>query len=126
MSRKQVHQLRYKLHNKRSNNQTAQLAIGLLRALEQLIQIDHIASNEKTAVMHMDSQITLDLIKNYSKHNNLCEKIRDKLQSLQRNNWEIHFSRVKAYIGNEMADRLAKEAATSSNLGGGLQPDTKM
>jgi hypothetical protein len=44
----------------------------------------------------------------------LIEKIRNKIRQLSMQNWTIHFRWLKAHIrivGNEAANRLAKEAA---------------
>ena len=46
----------------------------------------------------------------------LVEEIRKRVDSLERKDWRIMFSWVKAHAGtygNEIADRLAKEAARS-------------
>jgi ribonuclease HI len=48
----------------------------------------------------------------------LVEKIRRKEASLENNEWKIKFSWVKVHegnYGNELADRLAKEAARSDS-----------
>ena len=52
----------------------------------------------------------------YIHSNLLIEEIRKKVASLERSGWRIMFSWVKAHAGtygNELADRLAKEAARS-------------
>jgi len=57
-----VHQLRYTLHNRCSNNQAEQLAI--LKALET-IEKSHINDNiPRTVTVHTDSGITLQFLKN--------------------------------------------------------------
>jgi len=63
----------------------------------------------------MDSKITLDAIANPRNHQHLVEQIREGVRSLEKDNWSIHFTRVKAHndnLGNELADQLAKNAAS--------------
>jgi ribonuclease HI len=46
-------------------------------------------------------------------HNHLVEEIKNRAVTLNKKNWKIEFKRVKAQAGiygNEIADRLAKEA----------------
>lgn len=110
-----VHQLQYRLDNRCSNNQAEQIAI--LKALEELKVIDN--ETGKTAAIHTDSKVTMDLLRNNYKHNTLIEDIKKHIRILQLENWKIHFTWVKAHIGNEgneLADRLAKQAANTANL----------
>jgi ribonuclease HI len=46
-------------------------------------------------------------------HNHLVEKIKKRAVTLNKKNWQIEFKCVKAHaeiFGNEIGDRLAKEA----------------
>lgn len=102
-------QMRFKLADECSNNQAEQLAI--LRALEKIEEIQDI---QRMAVIHTDSRITLDSLKNSKNHNYLIEEIRQKIKTLQFKDWTIDFGWVRAHAGtygNEVADRLAKQAA---------------
>lgn len=112
-----AHQLGFRLYNKCSNNQAEQLAI--LKALEKIKEYDHIHPIDKRVAVHTDSNITMDLLRNNIKHNNLIHRIQETMRTLQQQQWMVHFTWVKAHIGilgNELADRLAKEAATNSDV----------
>lgn len=110
-----VQHLRYRLGSRCSNNQAEQLAI--LKALQELRNHDNVTG--KLAAVHSDSKITLDLLRNNSKHSVLIEEIKINLRYLTVQNWIIHFQWVKAHVGNEgneIADQLAKQATSCSEL----------
>ena len=110
-----THQLRYKLAERCSNNQAEQLAIA--KALEKIQEFSHFQGNQRSVAIHTDSKITLDAIANPRNHQNLVEQIRDEIRRLENDNWTIHFTWVKAHNDNyvnELADQVAKEAASRS------------
>jgi len=72
--------------------------------------------NPRTATIFTDSRVSLDSLHNVNNHAHLAEEIRINVTSMARAKWKIKFSWVKAHAGiygNEMSDRLAKEAARS-------------
>jgi len=107
-----VHQIRYTLHNRCCNNQAEQLAI--IKALETA-EKSHTNDNiPRTVTVHTDSRITLQSPKNTRNHNYLLEAIRKKAIAAEKGNWTIIFTWVRAHAGNygnELVDKLAKEAA---------------
>ena len=55
----------------------------------------------------------MDSIRSAKNHNYLVEEIRKRAVNLNKKKWRIEFKWVKAHVGihgNEIADRLAKEA----------------
>jgi len=71
-----------------------------------------------TATVFTDSRITLDSLHNANNHAYLIEEIRKRLSRLEGTKWKIEFLWVKAragIYGNKIADRLAKEAARSTD-----------
>jgi ribonuclease HI len=103
-------QCKYKLHNCCSNNQAEQIVI--LKSLEELTSLS--GHNDKTVVIYTDSNVTLASLRNNSIHSPLIAEIRNKIRQLMMQNWSIHFVWVKAHAGvegNELAGKLAKEAA---------------
>ena len=75
--------------------------------------------NQRSVAIHTNSRISLDVIANPSNHQNLVERIREEVRRLENDNWIIHFTWVKAHngnYGNEIADHLAKEAASGSDV----------
>jgi len=106
-----------KLSNSCSNNQAEQLAIQ--KALEEIELLNKENINPPTAIIYTDSRVALDSISNPNNHSFLVEEIRKKAASLEEREWRIKFSWVKAHagtLGNEVADKLAKEAARSKNM----------
>ena len=104
----------YRLNGRCSNNQAEQFA--MLKALECIRNRQEVG---KTIIVYTDSRITLQLLTKHKRHTYLIDKIRIKVMEMERNEWKIDFSWIKAHAGkegNELADRLAKEASTSSNI----------
>jgi ribonuclease HI len=105
-----VGKLKLKLDNRCSNNQ------AILKALKATELLNRHSINPCTATIFTDSRVSLDSLHNPNNHAILVEEIRKKVASLERSEWKITFSWVEAHIGiygNELADRLAKEAAQS-------------
>ena len=110
-------QIKERLDSKCSNNQAEQIAI--INALEAVANLNVPASKPRTATVHTDSRITLDSLQNNRNHAYLIDEIRKRTATLQEDNWKIKFTWVKAHVGilgNEMADKLAKEAARSRQI----------
>ena len=114
---KLAHQLRFTLHNRCSNNQAEQLAI--LKALETT-EKSHMNENiPRTVTIHTDSRITLQSLKNTKNHSYHIEEIRKEAMALENHNWRIIFIWIMAHTGNygnELADKLAKEASRKDDM----------
>jgi ribonuclease HI len=82
-----LHQSQYKLYEKCSNNQAEQVAI--LKALEQLLNLQLPEESEKTAVVNTDSKVTLDTLQNRNKHYILIDKIRKEIKMLEDLRWTV-------------------------------------
>ena len=81
-------------------------------SLEELTSLSN--HNTRTVAIYTDSKVTLDSVRNNFIHSPLIEEIQNKVRQLMMQNWSIHFRWVKAHNGiegNELADKLAKEAA---------------
>ena len=84
--------------------------------MENLKNYGHLREGQRSAVIHTDRKITLDETANTRNHYNLVEQIRKWVRRLEKDNWTIHSTWVKAHngnVGNELADQLAKKAANS-------------
>jgi ribonuclease HI len=107
-----IAQLKFKLDKRCSNNQAEQLAI--VKALEE-VETDN---GPCTVTIFTYSKIAIYSLKNIINHNYLIEEIRKKVSRLERANWKIEFSWVKAHVGtfgNELGDQLAKAAARNGH-----------
>jgi ribonuclease HI len=64
--------------------------------------------------IYTDSKVTLDTLKNNTKHGILIEENQNMVRNLTKQSWLIHFGWIKAHNGieeNEVVDTLAKETA---------------
>jgi ribonuclease HI len=103
-----------RLNKNCTNNQAEQLAI-----LEALQYIETTQRTDKNITIYTDSKITLDKLQNTKIHTYIIEEIRRKIIEMNKANWEIKLYWVKAHagiLGNELADTLAKKAATNETL----------
>jgi len=111
VNKKLTHQIKHKLNNRCSNNEAEQTAI--LKALHTLETIKLDSNTPRTVKVFTDSKITIFSLKNAKNRKHLIEEIRRKTNDLEKENWHIDFTWIKAHAGNsrnDLADKLAKEA----------------
>jgi ribonuclease HI len=93
--------------------------VAIVKATEA-IENTHIRDSRRTTTtMYIDSRVTIQSLKNYRNHNNLIEEIRRKATALEKQDWTIKFTWIKAHdgnYGNELADKLAKEATKNREI----------
>jgi len=73
----------------------------------------------RTVKVSTDSKITLFSLKNAKNRKYLIEEISRKTTDLEKENWRIDFTWIKAHAGhsgNELADKLAKEAIKNNEV----------
>ena len=82
--------------------------------------IDSILGSEcETFTIFSDSQSSIKSLQDRDSRNFLVNKIQDQLLALERNKKKIKIAWIKAHagnMGNERADELAKEAATTEQI----------
>jgi ribonuclease HI len=101
-----------RLNRKCTNNEAEQFAI--LTALEHREN-----TTDKRATIYTDSQTTLEKLQNSKIHTHITEEIRGKITAMKESEWELTLCWIKAHAGirgNELADTLAKKAATNKNI----------
>jgi len=84
----------------------------IVKALQETETIQINKNILKTILIHTGSRITLDFLKNMKNRNYLIEAIRKKTIELEKENWHIEYTWIKAHAGHErkeLADKLAKE-----------------
>jgi len=74
------HQMKHKLHDRCSNNQAEQMTI--VKALQAIETIKINKNIPRTIIIHTDSRINLDSLKNKKNRNHLIEEIRKKTTTL--------------------------------------------
>ena len=100
-----------------SNNQAEQMAV--VKALQANETTKLNKNVTRTITIHTDSRIILDALKNKKNRNHFIEEIRKKTITLQKENWNIEYTWIKAHAGhhgNELADKFAKEATRNSDI----------
>jgi ribonuclease HI len=93
--------------------------MAIVKALQELETIQINMNILKTILIHTDSRIILDSLKNMKNRNYFIEAIRKKTIALEKENWHIEYTWIKAHAGheqNELADKLAKEATRDSEI----------
>ena len=106
----------YRMDARCTNNQAE--AFAILKAVEY-VQINKENEEDKVATVHTDSRTTLDSLNNADKHTFLTEEIREKVREMESREWKIRFRWIKAHVGtsgNELADKLAKEASGKTEI----------
>jgi len=70
--------------------------MAILKALEC---IQRLKEEEKTVIIFTDKRITLQLVQNQKRHTHLIDQIRNKVLDMERQEWKVNFSWIKAHLG---------------------------
>jgi ribonuclease HI len=108
--------LMYRMDLRCSNNHAE--AFAILKTLEY-IQTAQTNEEDKAVTLHSDSMTTQDALINTDIHTFLTEEIKQTVQEMETRELKIWFKWVKAHAGtsgNELADKLAKEASGKTDL----------
>jgi len=109
----ELHQLKYKLRNNCSNNQGEQMTIvKVTEAIENICNRD---SRRRIAIIYTNSRVTIQSLKNHRNHKNLIEEIRKKAIELERREWTMKLTRIKAHVGNH-GNEIAKKTTKNKEI----------
>jgi ribonuclease HI len=75
--------------------------MATVKALQKTETIQINKNILKTILIHTDSRITLDSLKNMKNRNYLIEAIKNKTIALEKENWHIECTWIKAHAGYE-------------------------
>ena len=92
--------------------------MAITKAVEAIEKIDIAQDTTRTAIIFTDSRISVDSIRHTKNLGNFIHEIRKKMNTLERADWNIELSRVKAHVGivgNELGDRLARAVASDND-----------
>ena len=84
-----LHQSKYKLNERCSNNQAKQVAN--IRALEEIQNLQLAEDAENVVVVNTDSKVTLDKLQNRKKQYILIGNIRKEIKRLEDQQWTVFF-----------------------------------
>jgi len=93
--------------------------MAIAKALQAIKTIKINKNIPRTIIIHTDSRITLDSLKNKKNQNYLIEEIRKKTTTMEKENWITEYTWIKGHAGhygNELADKLAKEATRNKYI----------
>ena len=93
--------------------------MAIVKALQEIETIKINNKMPRIILIHTDSRINLDSLKNMKNRNYLIEAIRKKTIDLEKENWYLEYTWIKAHAGHEgkeLADKLAKEATRDSEI----------
>ena len=82
--------MKQKLHNRCSNNQAEQMAI--VKALQAIETIKTSNNAPLTIMIHTESRINLESLKNMKNRKHLIKEIRKKTILLEKENWHIEYT----------------------------------
>jgi len=91
----------------------------IIYALQEIETIQINKDILKIILIHMDIWITLYSLKYTENRNYLVEPNRTKTIALEKENWHIEYTLIKANAGherNKLAGKLAKEATRESEI----------
>ena len=86
----------------------------ILKALKY-IQLNE-EKNSPSIHIHYNNSI---IAKNHKRHTHIIDQIKNEVMDMERDEWKVEFTWVEAHAGqrgNELADRLAKEASSSKDV----------
>jgi ribonuclease HI len=75
--------------------------MAIVKALQETETIQINKNILKTILIHTDSRITLDSLKNMKNRNYLIKATGKKTIALEKENWHIEYTWIKAFAGHE-------------------------
>ena len=78
-----------------------QKKMAIVKALQEIETIKINNEMPRAILIHTDSRISLDSLKNIKNRNYLIEAIRKKTIGLEAENWYIEYTWIKAHAGHE-------------------------
>ena len=87
--------------------------MAIVKSLQAIETMNINKNIPRTIIIHTGSKKTVESLKNTKNRKHVIEEIRKKIIALEKENWNIEYTWIKAPAGhyrNELADKTTKEA----------------